>query len=238
MSRIPKKVATFVIGSACSGKSTLAGYLARTGHGVTFRSGAFMEEYVRVNCPGKTIKDFIGTDHLAHIPDVDDAVLLLDGIMELMAKEERVIVDGYPRGLHQMYTFTDRFKEMLGLGHVIRIVNLVVPERELLRRMHKRNRHTDTEARILAENSLHYQIARMMERLANINNGVSFLEMIVPDGADEATVKRDFTPEMTGKLTEIPLMDSICRRISHVFNDMEFRRHEGFSKASTQIVHL
>lgn len=238
MSRIPDKVITLVIGSACSGKSTLAGYLGRKGHGVTFRASACLEAYVVKNFPNKKLSDFIGPDFLAHIPDVDDAMLLCQGIVDMTKVEKRMIVDGYPRGLHQVYTLMRRFDDMLAEGHVVRIVDLIVPVPELLRRMYIRNRHTDTEARILAEVEIHKRIASLLRELSEKNNQVSFVEFIVPENADEAKVKRDFTPGLTGKMQEIAFMDSICRRMNDIFSEIEYKRNNHFSKKSSASVHL
>lgn len=238
MSHVPKKVITFVIGSACSGKSTLAGYLGRKGHGITFRASEYLAKYVEKNFKGKELSDFIGSDFLAHIPNVDDAKLLCSGIEGIVLKESRVIIDGYPRSLHQMFTLQDSFRSIAQEGHTIRVINLVVPVPELLRRMYKRNRHYDTEARILAEVEIHIEIARILRDMAAKNDNMTFVEFVVPDGADDVEVKRDFTEELTGKMQGISFIDSISRRINEVFSELEYKRTSGFSKQSSASVHL
>lgn len=283
MSKIPDKLVTFVIGSACSGKSTLAGYMGRKGHGLTFRASKHLEEYVS-NMRGhyqeednllqkmnkeisdftkkerskiepeinkqrelvkkylpfkdKTLQSFIGTDFLCHIPDVDDACLLCDGIEQMIFENDKVIIDGYPRSLYQMFTFKKYLNSFASKGHLLRVVNLVVPIEELLRRMNIRSRIGDTEQRVLSEISIHQQISRMFKEIAETHNKLSFIEFNIPADADNMKVQRDFTAGMTGKMQEISFIDSIGRRLNEIFLEIEWKRNDGISKKAHRSINL
>lgn len=239
MAKMPDKLITFVIGSACSGKSTLAGYMGRKGHGLTFRSGKFLEGYVSVHHKGKKVSDFVGSDYLIHIPHTDDAHLLCSGILEMLRKSDKVIVDGFPRSLHQMYTLKQYLHDFASFGHTMRVVNLIVPIEELLRRMYVRGRAGDTEARLLAEVDIHRQISRMFKDLAGPAYGnLSFLEFVIPADAEGMKVQRDFTKGMTGRMQEISFIDSVGRRLNDIFCDMEWKRHDHITRLHHHVINL
>lgn len=229
---MPEKLITFVIGSACSGKSTLAGYLGRKNHGITFRASEYMQSYISEHHPGKTLRDFIGPDFLAHVPGVDDADLLCSGLINTVSSKNRVIVDGFPRNLHQMFTMEGRLTELTSHGHSVRVINLLVPIQELLRRMYARGRPGDTEHRIMAEVGVHENIARRFKDICDRRRTFNFIEFRVPVDVAHMKIKRDLTKTQSGKMTDIAFLDSISRRMNQIFAEIEYKRIEGFKRGS------
>jgi adenylate kinase len=158
----PKAWTVLLVGPPGAGKSTQGVALAQRLGVAYISSGAVLREEVRrASRIGQHAADFMSMGRL--VPD-----WLMVYALELRlgdALQSGFVLDGYPRTLEQ----AERFMRSLGFTRLDRVIELVVPDDELKRRLTRRLRDDDHDQVVESRLRLYRRETRpMLEYFASI----------------------------------------------------------------------
>ncbi len=156
-----KKDTLVFIGSSGSGKGTqirLLKEFIKNKYPDTdilhYDSGAHFRSFVeRDGYTSQKMRDILGRGKLA--PDFITSWLLVDELVNKLTPEKMLIMDGFPRTLHQAVMLESAFKYYE--SHNIKIINIEVTQDEVRRRMIERGRADDQDTEVIEKRIQWYE---------------------------------------------------------------------------------
>ncbi len=156
-----KKETLVFIGSSGSGKGTqirlLKEYIKKNYADTDilhYDSGAHFRSFVeRDGYTSQKMKNILGRGKLA--PDFITAWLLVDELVNKLTPEKMLILDGFPRTLHQAVMLESALEYYE--SHSVKIINIEVDHDEVRRRMIERGRADDQNTEVIEKRLAWYQ---------------------------------------------------------------------------------
>ncbi len=178
-----KKDTLVFIGSSGSGKGTqirLLKNFIKTHYPDTnilhYDSGAHFRSFVeRDGYTSQKMRDILGRGKLA--PDFITSWLLVDELVNKLTPEKMLILDGFPRTLHQAAMLESAFKYYQ--SHNIKIIHINVNQEEVRRRMIERGRADDQNTEVIEKRLAWYQdnVVPVIEYFRSLSNKYEVLDI-------------------------------------------------------------